>query len=74
VVHLRGAISGGTDNTVAFVLPKPLRPSHLIFPVTVGSGPTVANLEIKPDGDVLPFGSDVTDFTGLDGVSFVAGE
>jgi hypothetical protein len=46
----------------------------LIFTVTVGSGPTVANLEIKPDGDVLPFGSDVTDFTGLDGVSFVAGE
>jgi hypothetical protein len=75
IVHLRGGIANGSSNTVAFVLPKALRPSHPLFPVIVAEGPTVAYLRIQRNGDVSPSGSGgVSGFTGLDGVSFAAGE
>jgi hypothetical protein len=67
-------ITNRLNGSVAFVLPKALRPSHLIFPAAVGSGPTAADLTISPNGEVCPFGPGVTDFTSLDGISFAAGE
>jgi hypothetical protein len=74
VVHLRGGIAGGSSGTVAFVLPRALRPKHILYPVIVGSGPSAAFLTIRPNGSVALTGSGVSSFAGLDGVSFAAGE
>jgi hypothetical protein len=74
IVHLRGGIAGGSSGTVAFVLPRALRPRHILYPVIAGGGPTVAFLTIRPNGSVALTGSGVNSFAGLDGVSFVAGE
>jgi hypothetical protein len=74
VVHLRGAIAGSTSLSVAFVLPKALRPSHdLLVPVVAGAG-NVQILQILRSGKALPDGPNVTNFTSLDGISFAAGE
>jgi hypothetical protein len=73
VVHLRGGISGGSSDTAAFVLPSGLRPSHYLFLTVDGDG-VEGIVQILPNGEVRPIGSDVTSFTSLDGVSFAAGE
>jgi hypothetical protein len=74
VVHLRGDIFAGSDDTTAFVLPKDLRPSHIVYkPIYTQSG-LIGYVLIQPNGKVLPFGGNVVAFASLDGVSFVAGE
>jgi hypothetical protein len=74
IVHLKGGISGGSSGTTAFVLPRGYRPSHdLGLPVYTYIG-TEGSLSIYPNGDVQPSGSDAGAYTGLDGVSFAAGE
>ena len=81
VVHLRGAIKSGTSNTVAFTLPAPRRPTHTLnLPISTPTPPAsatstaVGRLKIKPNGQVIPIGIDVSTYTGLDGISFGAGE
>ena len=74
VVHLRGGLSGGAG--VAFVLPKGLRPNHRLF-IFVDAGlssPQGGELQIYPNGEVAPSGSNVSSFTSLAGISFAAGE
>jgi hypothetical protein len=74
VVHLRGALFGGANDTEAFVLPKAQRPSHTID-VPVFTQPSVmGTLTIDSKGRALLFGGNATAFTTLDGVSFVAGQ
>jgi hypothetical protein len=73
VVHLRGTMDNGVDDTTAFVLPKRMRPRHTtvlaLFTTTPG-----AELEINSDGTVLPIGGGDTTYTSFDGISFVAGQ
>jgi hypothetical protein len=74
VVHLRGGLSSGPNDTVAFVLPKAARPSHTIdIPVFTASS-AMGTISIDSKGRALLFGGNATAFTVLDGVSFVAGE
>ena len=74
VVHLRGAISGGTSNTVAFTLATSLRPSHTLYLTAARSNGGSAVLEITSNGQAKPIGTGVGTYTGLDGISFAAGE
>jgi hypothetical protein len=74
VVHLRGGISGATNDTTAFVLPSGLRPRHYLFLPAYTYLYSEGSVEIKPGGEVIPIGSDVTSYTSLDGISFAAGE
>ena len=74
VVHLRGDIFGGSNDTTAFVLPKGLRPSHVVYtPIYTASG-ALGYVLIQPNGKVIPFDGNVGAFASLDGVSFAAGE
>jgi hypothetical protein len=73
IVHLRGGLSGGAG--VAFLLPKGLRPNHRLFIfVDAGLSSQGGELQIYPNGQVVPSGSDVGSFTSLAGISFAAGE
>jgi hypothetical protein len=74
VVHLRGTIHGASVGTTAFMLPSGARPSHLLYVGAYTAGSTFGSLEIEPNGDVVPWGSESTTFTSLDGISFAAGE
>jgi hypothetical protein len=66
VVHLRGSLATGSNDTVAFVLPRGLRPTHRLFlPAYGGEG-----LLINPNGEVLPAGPNVGFFTSLAGIDF----
>ena len=73
VVHLRGTMHNGTDDTTAFVLPKRMRPRHTTVLALFTQNPG-AELEIGDDGTVLPIGGGDTAYTSLDGISFVAGQ
>jgi hypothetical protein len=73
VVHLRGTMHNGTDDAVAFVLPRRLRPRHTTV-LTVFTATPGGELEIGADGTVLPIGGGDTTYTSLDGISFVAGQ
>jgi hypothetical protein len=74
VVHLRGALGSGKSGTTAFVLPRALRPAHDIAVLAVTEADVVGTLQILRNGDVEPFGGNSSAATGLDGLSFVAGE
>ncbi len=74
VVHLRGGIKGGTSGSIAFTLPKADRPHHALYlPIYTLDG-SEGSLYISKGGHVEPFGSEVSGYTSLDGVSFAAGE
>ncbi len=74
VVHLRGEIMGGTDGATAFVLPKALRPKHILHHPVFTCSYVMGLVAILPNGDVVPSGGMDTCQTWLDGISFVAGE
>ena len=73
VVHLRGGVGGGSAEEV-FQLPVGYRPTHYVYTTIYTEGGTQGSLEITPTGAVEPFGGSSTSYSGLDGVSFVAGE
>jgi hypothetical protein len=72
VVHLRGGISGGSG--CAFTLPAGDRPIHDLYLPIYTDGATEGSLHVYANGCVDPFGTDATAYSGLDGVSFAAGE
>jgi hypothetical protein len=74
VVHLRGSLASGVNATTAFVLPKGLRPTHDLELPAFTSTSTSGAVGIDRNGDVVPFGSGVSAFTSLGGLSFVAGQ
>lgn len=74
VVHLRGAISGGPSNSLAFRLPPGYRPGHFLFLPIYTFGGSVGSVEITPQGYVTPFGTSAGSYAGLDGINFAAGE
>ena len=77
VVHLRGALKDGSTGNAAFTLPEAYRPTHdLYLPIYTYNGNKVGALNILSNGDVIPaqINGYVTDYTGLDGISFGAGE
>jgi hypothetical protein len=81
IVHLRGHLTGGVADTVAFVLPAAARPKPgdvLYFPLQAAGGDT-GKLQVETAG-VIPGTSldgadatDVSNFSALDGVTFAAG-
>jgi hypothetical protein len=74
IVHVRGAISGGAGNTPAFVLPSGVRPRHFLAFAVASGAQTAGFVLVFPNGQVRPYGGDVTSFTSLAGITFVAGE
>ncbi len=75
IVHLRGAITGGEENQIAFTLPAALTPSFLKVPVECATG--VGLLKIEQTGDVTVESQEETEdggnqFTDLDGVTFAS--
>lgn len=74
VIHLRGDLFGGPDDTSAFVLPKGLRPSHVVYVPIYTASEAIGYVLVQKDGNVTLLGGNVTAFASLDGVSFVAGE
>ncbi len=74
VVHLRGDLFGGSNDSVAFVLPKRLRTSHVVYvPIYTASGAT-GDVLIQPNGRVVLLNGNAAAFASVDGVSFAAGE
>ena len=73
VVHLRGTMHNGADDTTAFVLPKRMRPRHITVLSMFTANPG-GELEIGTNGTVLPIGGADSTYTSLDGVTFVAGQ
>ena len=77
IVHLRGSARIGSSGTAAFRLPRGVRPSHVLSVVIyTDTGP--AEMSILPSGLAEPFnpgstGSNVSDFTSFDGVTFAQG-
>jgi hypothetical protein len=73
-VRLSGAICGGASFTTAFTLPAGFRPSSTLFLVAYSANATEAGLKIDTDGSVTPFNGagngNVSNYTGLDGISF----
>jgi len=77
IVHLRGAITGGEENQVAFTLPAALTPSLVEVPVECAVG--VGFLKIDDNGDhaVKVESQEETEnggnqYTDLDGVTFAS--
>jgi hypothetical protein len=71
-VHLQGSLKGGTNNTVAFVLPAGFRPTGSLYIAAYTYQGSVGALEILPDGRVTPFGAQVTNYTSFENISFRA--
>jgi hypothetical protein len=76
IVHLRGAITGGTYDLPAFKLPASVAPSNLILDMPfVAYAGTEGSLLIQ-GGEVIPFAAqggtpaNVTTLTDLEGVTF----
>ncbi len=71
IAHLKGVIAGGTADTLAFILPSGYRPpASLAFAVAAGTpGPTLENVDVLSDGEVLTNGT-ATTAVALDGISF----
>jgi hypothetical protein len=77
IVHLRGSARLGSSGTAAFRLPRGVRPSHVLS-VVIYSDTGPAEMNILPNGLAKPFnpgstGSNVSDFTSFDGVTFAQG-
>jgi hypothetical protein len=71
IVHLRGNIAGGTNNTSAFTLPSGFRPNAIRgYAVTSGFA-TECTLSVAATGTVTPTGCNNL-FVTLDPVTFVA--
>jgi hypothetical protein len=70
IVHLSGSMADGGSDSVAFVLPAADAPPGDIYLNTYTEGGTSGSLEIEKDGDVVPFGSDVSSYTSLAGITF----
>jgi hypothetical protein len=70
VVHLSGSMAGGTSQSVAFVLPSADAPPANIYVNTYSIDGTTGSLLIEKNGDVTPFGPDVSGYTSLAGITF----
>lgn len=72
IVHLRGYIGAGTNNTTAFTLPADQRPNALVTYAVVGSLGAPCEVSVTTVGAVVPFNCGVIS-TSLNGVEFLAG-
>jgi hypothetical protein len=77
-VHLRGVISGGDVGQPAFTLPPAASPPASLFESGIVASGAPGDLDIAASGVVTPYqgidatGSEVQDFSGLDGLTFTA--
>jgi hypothetical protein len=72
VVHLSGSLESGTAGDTAFVLPKADRPSSSMWLETYTFGGSTGYVFINTAGDVVPEGTDASDYTNLAGITFRA--
>jgi hypothetical protein len=73
-VHLKGRVTGGSDNTDIFLLPPGYRPNQYIITPTIvfdGTNYYIARVTIYPTGWVRLIGVKTT-WNSLDGISFLA--
>jgi hypothetical protein len=73
VVHLRGTLASGTEGTPAFDLPARMRPSAVVELPIYTLGETEGLLFIGTDGSVVPWGTNASAYTSLEGLTFSAG-
>jgi hypothetical protein len=74
-VHLSGVIAGGTNGTVAFTVPRAVRPAHSVEAPVVEGGGFIGIVSVNPDGIVIPVSApsqtgSATDSTSLDEVTY----
>jgi hypothetical protein len=71
VVHLSGDLAQPSPGSDLFArLPRPARPSHVLYVAVFTETGIQGTAEIKPDGTMYAFHGTATSFTSLDGVSF----
>jgi hypothetical protein len=72
IVHLQGAVQGGTGETV-FTLPTGFRPTGTLWLRVYTYGNTNGTLRINPEGTVLSLGSGSSiQYTSLENITFRA--
>jgi cytoskeletal protein CcmA (bactofilin family) len=72
IVHLRGLVKNGTNNTTIFTLPVGYRPSNRELQAVQTNPNTIGRVDILADGQVtVVSGSNV--WVSLDGITFRAG-
>jgi hypothetical protein len=72
VVHVRGTINGGTNNTPAFTLPADMRPNGLRTFAIIGGLGNPCEVSVNTNGNVVPFNCNNL-VVSLDVTDFVAG-
>jgi hypothetical protein len=70
VVYLSGSMHTAGTMTLAFVLPKATRPSHVLYISVYTFDGSTGFLEILPSGQVNVQGADSSEYTSLASVSF----
>jgi hypothetical protein len=72
VVRLRGAVFNGTVGTIAFVLPKPVRPSTPLYLVDHAAGTDIGDIVVSTNGKVLPRSGagDEGNYSSFDGITY----
>jgi hypothetical protein len=71
-VHLRGTVTGGAANTVAFNLPAGYRPSGLSKYVNMSTSFNISVIQVSAAGDVTINWTVNGGFIALDGITFLA--
>jgi hypothetical protein len=66
-VHIRGSIKPGTNKAVAFILPAGYRPSSKLWYTVSAGTKQLANIEIRPTGEVW-IDSESTTYVSLDDI------
>lgn len=74
IVHLRGYVGNGSDNTTAFTLPSDQRPVALATFAVIGSLGNPCEVSVNTTGAVVPFGCGAVPISvSLDGINYPAG-
>jgi hypothetical protein len=73
VIYLSGDLSRGKSGEAFAVLPVGNRPRHTLYFPMETYGTTEGTLEIDPNGHMVLFGSDSTQFSSLAGINFPLG-
>jgi hypothetical protein len=73
-VHMRGGIKGGLSGVTAFKLPSSYRPASVeVLPIIQNNGEASGvYIIVEPNGNVIPIGPEVKEFTGLNCPPFMA--